>query len=106
MYKSNQTIKWHEALIDLQIKAKIITGQDIEPMLQHCQQLRRLVMYTCNETVFDAITRQEADNLEILGYNPNAPNDPIEELQTERNNESKKGLQLYTNNGGTYLYIS
>ncbi|KAG2220582.1 hypothetical protein INT45_008763 [Circinella minor] len=93
------TMKRHEALIDLQIKAKLITGQDIEPMLQHCQQLRRLVMNTCNETVFDAITRQ-ADNLEILGYNPNAPNDPIEELQTERNNESKKGLQkLYTNNG-------
>ncbi|KAI7856187.1 hypothetical protein BDC45DRAFT_534066 [Circinella umbellata] len=93
------TVERHEALIDLQIKAKLITGQDIEPMLQYCQQIRRLVMNTCNETVFDVITRQ-ADNLELLGYNPDAPNALIEELQTE----SKKGLQkLYTNNGGTSI---
>ncbi|KAI7856174.1 hypothetical protein BDC45DRAFT_604532 [Circinella umbellata] len=99
------TMKRHEALIDLQIKAKLITGKDIEPMLQQCQQIRRLVMNTCDETVFDVITRQ-ADNLEILGYNLNASNGPIEELQTERNNKSKKGLQkLYTNNGGTNISV-
>ncbi|KAI7856176.1 hypothetical protein BDC45DRAFT_604534 [Circinella umbellata] len=97
------TVERHEALIDLQIKAKLITGKDIEPILQQCQQIRRLVMNTCDETVFDVITRQ-ADNLEILGYNPDAPNDPIEELQTERNNKSKKGLQkLYTNNSGNNI---
>ncbi|KAI7847450.1 hypothetical protein BDC45DRAFT_611014 [Circinella umbellata] len=97
------TVERHEALIDLQMKAKLITGKDIEPMLKQCQQIRRLVMDTCEETVFDVITRQ-ADNLELLGYNLNAANDPVEELQTERNNKSKKGLQkLYTNNGGNNI---
>ena len=60
-------IRQHGTLIDLQIKAKLITGQDIEPMLKQCQRLRRFIMNTCDETVFDVIIRQ-ADNLEILGY--------------------------------------
>ena len=90
----------HEALIDLQIKAKLITGQDIEPMLKQCQQLRRLIMNTCDETVFDVIIRQ-ADNLKILGYNPSFS---VEELQTNSSNKNIKGLRIfYTNNGGTSI---
>ncbi|KAG2226544.1 hypothetical protein INT45_014288 [Circinella minor] len=90
----------HGALSDIQIKAKLITGQDIEPMLQQCHQIRRLVMNTCDETIFDVITRQ-GDSLEILGYNPNYD---ITELQTKSNRKNRKGLQkLYTNNGGTYI---
>ena len=75
----------HEALSDIQIKAKLITGQDTEPMLQQCQQIRRLIMSTCDETIFDVITRQ-TENLEILGYNSN---DDIEELRTNKEQQQK-----------------
>ncbi|KAG2225700.1 hypothetical protein INT45_012172 [Circinella minor] len=71
------TMEQHSSLIDLEIKSKAITGSDIGILLQRCEQLRRLVLDTCDESVFDVINRY-TPNLEILAYNTNFD---IEQLQ-------------------------
>ena len=87
------TMEQHAALIDLQIEAQDIIGQDIGLMLQRCQQLRRFIMYTCNQSVFDVISRY-TPNLEVLGYNSYF----ITQQLHKREDQKTKGLKaLYTN---------
>ncbi|KAI7858677.1 hypothetical protein BDC45DRAFT_596165, partial [Circinella umbellata] len=88
------TMDQYSPLIDLEIKSEAIIGSDISMLLQRCQQLRRLVLATCNESVFDVINRY-APNLKILAYNPYFD---IEQLQ-ENDSGNVKGLRsLYTDN--------
>ena len=89
-------IEQHNALIDLQIKAEFITGQDIELILKRCQQIRRLVMNTDDEPVFDVINNH-APNLENLGYNSSFA---IEDLNKNEIQKTKGMQVLYTNNSG------
>ncbi|KAI9276919.1 hypothetical protein BDA99DRAFT_121323 [Phascolomyces articulosus] len=91
------TIKQHDALIDLKINAKRITGQDIELMLKRCHKLRRLIMHTCDTSVFDAIHKY-TPRLEILGYNPDRT---VPELEDNRKGKEGGLRMLYTNNGKT-----
>ncbi|KAG2219605.1 hypothetical protein INT45_004856 [Circinella minor] len=96
------TMKQHRALIDLQIKSKDIIGSDIILLLQRCQELRRLVMNTCHESVLDVINRY-TPNLEILANNPQSD---IEQLH-ENGSGNGKGLKsFYIDNGSLPVSIN
>ncbi|KAI8139366.1 hypothetical protein BJV82DRAFT_672646 [Fennellomyces sp. T-0311] len=87
----------HHPLSLLQLRSEYITGGDVEGILRICEKLRRLVVSDCDDTVLDTV-RQEALNLEILGYNT-VYHVPYPEEETLDGQES--GLRVIkTNNGG------
>ena len=55
-------------LTSISIKADAIDGQDMEILLQRCQQLRRITLDGCDESIFEPIGRL-AHRLRVLGYN-------------------------------------
>ncbi|KAG2219002.1 hypothetical protein INT45_007664 [Circinella minor] len=59
----------HPNLINLCLHSrKLITGNDVAPILKRCQQLRRLVVFLCDICILDTI-QNTAPNLEIFGLN-------------------------------------
>ncbi|KAI8145585.1 hypothetical protein BJV82DRAFT_604272 [Fennellomyces sp. T-0311] len=90
------TMEQHDTLINLSLTSNLITGEDIKPMLQRCQRLRRLVMDKCSPTVFDPINKY-APNLEILSYN----NLDVPDLSSSAAGQPQGLRNIYTNNGGT-----
>ncbi|KAI8145282.1 hypothetical protein BJV82DRAFT_667177 [Fennellomyces sp. T-0311] len=61
-------LKEHGTLASLRLKARSITGTDIETLLQRCHQIRRLVMNGCEPSALVQVYNH-APNLEILAYN-------------------------------------
>ncbi|KAI8143355.1 hypothetical protein BJV82DRAFT_612435 [Fennellomyces sp. T-0311] len=58
----------HHALMDMDLKAESIAGEDITPFLQECPELCRLVLNGCNGNVLDVVDTS-CPKLQILGYN-------------------------------------
>ncbi|KAI8150429.1 hypothetical protein BJV82DRAFT_587168 [Fennellomyces sp. T-0311] len=61
----------HSTLNDLQLEAQAIDGETIEPLLQQCPQMRRLVLEDCSDSVLDVV-KQNCPRLKIFGYNSEA----------------------------------
>ncbi|KAI8143357.1 hypothetical protein BJV82DRAFT_713554 [Fennellomyces sp. T-0311] len=86
----------HRALIDMKLKAMLITGQDLEKLLSRCYRLRRLVLFGCNTTVLEVVDTV-CPSLETLGYNPQ--NVTVPKLDTSVFKPTSSGLcRFYTNN--------
>ncbi|KAI9265123.1 hypothetical protein BDA99DRAFT_579762 [Phascolomyces articulosus] len=64
----------YQHLVNLVLSKSVTSKEkDIQPILEKCQQLRRLVVNGWNESVLDTLARFPTPNLEILGilgYNP------------------------------------
>ncbi|KAI8139381.1 hypothetical protein BJV82DRAFT_694330 [Fennellomyces sp. T-0311] len=91
-------LKKQHPLASLELTTKSTTGRDIISMLQKCQQIRRLVMNGCMDTVLEPITAY-TPNLEIFGYNTGVPIPPLEDTR------GVPGLrEIYTSNGGEPVY--
>ncbi|KAI7851733.1 hypothetical protein BDC45DRAFT_607783 [Circinella umbellata] len=97
--------RYNRSLLSLQLKAPVITRHDIEPLLEQCTELRRLVMSGCTTSVLDTILYKQQQhsptplNLEILGYNANSKSTPVPQLPKEtmtwKGKEKKiKGLRI------------
>ncbi|KAI7848952.1 hypothetical protein BDC45DRAFT_521983 [Circinella umbellata] len=85
----------HPNLINLCLHSrKLITGNDVAPILKRCQQLRRLVVFLCDICILDTI-QNTAPNLEIFGLNCYFSSvTALEENITERNNDDEKTTGL------------
>ncbi|KAG2222015.1 hypothetical protein INT45_006715 [Circinella minor] len=79
-------------LMTLEIRANRIHDQDIEKLLQQCQQLRRLVMNGCDECVFNPLNHV-SHNLSILACNYEG-NDVPEIKQRKTKNDNGTGLKM------------
>ncbi|KAI8143358.1 hypothetical protein BJV82DRAFT_612440 [Fennellomyces sp. T-0311] len=91
-------LKSENNLVDMHLKAKTITGQDLQKLLPHCQRLRRLILHGCDTSVLDVVDII-LPHLDTLGYNPDM--NEIRRLDRLDVNTSAQGLRrLYTNNGG------
>ncbi|KAI9265075.1 hypothetical protein BDA99DRAFT_536567 [Phascolomyces articulosus] len=79
------SLQQHPSLINVELNVSTITGQDIEPIIQVCQQLRRLVMHYCDDTVYSIIAENSTPNLEILACNfPEDEEMPIPKLSEKK----------------------
>ncbi|KAI8137596.1 hypothetical protein BJV82DRAFT_718013 [Fennellomyces sp. T-0311] len=86
----------HGALIDMELRTKSMTGEELEPLLEKCQKLRRLTLNGATPTVLDAVNRS-CPNLEIFGFNPSFDLPELYELKPK----AESGLRaIYTANGG------
>ena len=88
-------------LASIHIEANSIGGQDIEILLQHCQQLRRIVLNGCDDSVFEPIDRL-AHRLQVLGCNhPFQVPQHDEEMNTYGSEAGIKLLYARSNTGAT-----
>ncbi|KAI9255107.1 hypothetical protein BDA99DRAFT_607045, partial [Phascolomyces articulosus] len=97
-------------LIDLELNGKSITGNHIEPILQQCLKLQRLVLHGADEsTVLNTLVRNNnmLSDLEILLLNPIGGYPPVPLLQDLTTNQwNLHGLRiLHTSNGGNPIPI-
>ncbi|KAI8145599.1 hypothetical protein BJV82DRAFT_666842 [Fennellomyces sp. T-0311] len=87
-------------LLNLEIRSTLITGKQIQDILRHCPNLRRLVMNGCIPPVLRPI-QTYAQNLEILGYNHDHPIPGLPGASTDI-----RGLrEIYTSDGGVGLHV-
>ncbi|KAI9494258.1 hypothetical protein BDB00DRAFT_787301 [Zychaea mexicana] len=100
------------ALSNLQLKSRLITGQDIQVLLQRCSHLRRLVINGCEPSVMESIIAH-AHNLEILGYDSECTipqlNDTVDDEEGHRRPfNGIKGLRMLyaSGSGGTLIEAS
>ncbi|KAI8142944.1 hypothetical protein BJV82DRAFT_612827 [Fennellomyces sp. T-0311] len=90
------TMKPHTSLTSLKLKAHRITGEMIEPLLQQCPNLKRLIANECQPTVLNAVHKC-CPNMQVLAYNAVSQVDQY--LPTD---EQTSGLRvLYANDHGT-----
>ncbi|KAG2219000.1 hypothetical protein INT45_007662 [Circinella minor] len=111
-------IKHYPSLVNLELISFHINGNDIVPIIQRCQQLRRLVLSGCDSSVLEALVRTSTPNLELFSYNDGIDGSPLPMLQEKKataNNDSynkteyqqqehqnQQGLRvLYTSYGET-----
>ncbi|KAI8139764.1 hypothetical protein BJV82DRAFT_243689 [Fennellomyces sp. T-0311] len=86
------------ALNSLQLQARSGNGigADIEPLLQKCQQLRRLVLDGCTNAVLDVIGKH-CPTLELLGYNTD---DEVRDLNQDTGPSQPSGLRALSSTSG------
>ncbi|KAI9253869.1 hypothetical protein BDA99DRAFT_540477 [Phascolomyces articulosus] len=97
-------ISENHPLEDLQLRAQSISRQVICPLLQKCQEIRRLVLDGCwdNDILHDINAR--CLNLEVLGYNPYSN---VTQLKRQNNKGDIVGIcEFYTLEGGDRYGIS
>ncbi|KAG2222815.1 hypothetical protein INT45_011625 [Circinella minor] len=70
-------------LKQLQVESSMISGEDIQPILTKCQQLRSLVLIGCGSSVMDTVYSCCAE-LELFGYNVDTHITTMTQAQTER----------------------
>ncbi|KAI8150411.1 hypothetical protein BJV82DRAFT_587086, partial [Fennellomyces sp. T-0311] len=94
----------HNALVDMDVKAKYITGQDVQKILPHCPKVRRLLLNGCTVTVLDVVDTA-CQSLVTFGYN--AQNDTIPRLDVSDTARSVPGIcHLYTSDGRKVIAAS
>ncbi|KAG2218999.1 hypothetical protein INT45_007661 [Circinella minor] len=96
----------HHSLVNLEIDSKNITGEIIEPILEQCQQLRRLVLRSCSISVLETLVGTSTPNLELFCYNDGIDGSPLPMLQEKKKEDEalqqQKGLRvIYTSYGET-----
>ncbi|KAI8139762.1 hypothetical protein BJV82DRAFT_716389 [Fennellomyces sp. T-0311] len=67
-------------LVDLTLKSPLINGANLQPVLQQCPQLRRLVLTGCTSTIWNVVS-EFCPQLEIIGCNPKFPVVPLDHTQ-------------------------
>ncbi|KAI9264963.1 hypothetical protein BDA99DRAFT_507340 [Phascolomyces articulosus] len=70
-------------LKQLNVESSLIYGDDIQPILSNCQQLRTLVAIGCDTTVMDTVLSC-CSQLEFFGYNTDAHLTHLSKSQAER----------------------
>ncbi|KAI9255071.1 hypothetical protein BDA99DRAFT_607018 [Phascolomyces articulosus] len=111
MFRSLIKYGQHPSLVNLELSSPLIVGNDIGPIIQGCQALRRLVVDNCDVTVLEVMVSHSTPNLELFSFNDKIDGPPLPKLQD--NNEviynssnssdmenKKQGLRvLYTSYG-------
>ncbi|KAI9275919.1 hypothetical protein BDA99DRAFT_199014 [Phascolomyces articulosus] len=85
----------HQRLSNLELAAKSISGQDIEPIIRRSQQLRRLAINGGDISVLDILIQTMPSNIETLGFN----------YSTQYLPPLEKGIEKRKEMGLLHLYI-
>ena len=80
----NEQIKDYPSLINLELMSHHINGDDIESIIQRCQQLRRLVLSGCDSSVLETLVHNSTPNLELFSYNDGIDGPPLPMLQEKK----------------------
>ena len=80
--------KQYPSLVNLRLMSLHINGHDIEPILQGCLQLRRLVLSGCDSSVLEALIRTSTPYLELFSYKDGI--DGVSTFHVTRNKDNSK----------------
>ena len=96
----------HQSLVNLEISSYNVTGRSIEPIIQPCQQLRRLVLDSCDSSVLETLVRNSTLNLELFSYNNGINDRPLPMLEETKTTRYQDRRQQRRQEGLRIIYAS